>query len=416
MKYLLIVFFLVIQLDIFGQEFQEGTQVICEAGENFDGPISSLSSYKNLRTQAGVSSFVVTYSGFPSDAKAAFQAAIDVWQKVMVTRVPIRIKASWESINSTTLANSGATKVYKNFGGNSIKDVWYPVALAEAIAGKELNGSEADINITVNQNISWSYFTDGTRQAFKYDLMTVILHEIAHGLGFTTTMKIGDSNTLQGQYGQSGTPFIYDMFIQNGSEQKMTDAAIFGNPSADLKTNYTSNNLFFNIKDLSLISEYPKIYAPSTFRSGGSISHLDENKFPKGTPNALMSPQIGAAEINHFPGPIILAILNEIGWSVNFYDLSVITAIEPVNVSRKLHLYPNPVIGAARVIVPDEMLNADLAFYLVDAKGSLTYISSNATNIGANTFEFELSNLSVGKYFIKAISAQKELSVPFIKY
>jgi beta-phosphoglucomutase-like phosphatase (HAD superfamily) len=188
--------------------------------------------------------------------------------------------------------------------------------LAESIAGVNLNGTETDISISVNKNISWSYDTDGTRQAFKYDLMTVVLHEIAHGLGFTTSVKLAGTNETQAQWGIEGLPLIYDIFPQMSNGQVLTNTAIIGNPSTQLKAAITSQDVFFKISKGPLAKDFPKMYAPTIFRSGGTLSHLDEAKYPKGTENSLMSPQIGAAEINHYPGQVILGILNQIGWGV----------------------------------------------------------------------------------------------------
>lgn len=57
-----------------------------------------------------------------------------------------------------------------------------------------------------------------------------------------------------------------------------------------------------------------KIYAPTTFNGGSSISHLDELTF-NGTPNALMTPQIAAQERIRNPG-IGTDILNNLGWEM----------------------------------------------------------------------------------------------------
>ncbi len=42
-----------------------------------------------------LSTFIVTYNGFPPQAQAAFQAAVDVWASQLQSPVPIRVTASW---------------------------------------------------------------------------------------------------------------------------------------------------------------------------------------------------------------------------------------------------------------------------------------------------------------------------------
>ena len=405
-----IICFLVLT-SVFGyaQDSAEGYLIECKASEKNEDLAFLGPSFKNLKFVANTATINVTYSNFPDDAKAAFQAAVDVWQSLLITKVPIKITANWDGISSNTLATSGAKKVYKNFANAPIKDVWYPSALAEAIAGVNLNGTEADIAITVNKNISWSFDTDGTRQAFKYDLKTVILHEIAHGLGFTTSMKLAGTNETQAQWGIEGLPLIYDIFSQRSNGQVLTNTAIIGNPSTQLKAAITSADVFFKISSGPLTNDYPKMYAPTTYRSGGTLSHLDESKYPKGTENSLMSPQIGAAEINHYPGQVILGILNQIGWGVLKYDGFVITATEPQDISQQIFIYPNPSSDVLNLIVPEKYHDKTIQAQIFDMRGLL--IQEEIIESQSNA-KINIEKLPFGKYVLRI--AQNE-SIPFIK-
>lgn len=409
LKKILITFFVLSSFLCYSQEFADGYLIECEASDANEDVAFLGPSFRNLRPEATTAVFNVSYSNFPNDAKDAFQAAVDVWQSLLISKVPIKITAVWDAISSSTLATSGAKKVYKNFTNVPVKDVWYPSALAEAIAGVNLNGTEADISITVNKNISWSFDTDGTRQAFKYDLMTVILHEIAHGLGFTTSMKLAGTNETQAQWGIEGLPLIYDIFSQRSNGQVLTNTAIIGNPSTQLKAAITSADVFFKISDGPLSKDYPKMYAPTTFRSGGTLSHLDESKYPKGTENSLMSPQIGAAEINHYPGQVILGILNQVGWGVLNYEGTVITAVEPQDISQQVFIYPNPSPDILNIIVPEKYHDETVSMDVFDLRGTL--IMSDILESKSST-KLNIENLPFGKYILKI--AQSE-SVMFIK-
>lgn len=391
------------------QETAEGYTIECQTSERNEDVAFLGPNYKNFKSQVNAASINVTYTNFPNDAKAAFQAAVDVWQSLLISKVSIKITANWDGISSNTLATSGAKKVYKNFANAPIKDVWYPSALAEAIAGVNLNGTEADIAITVNKNISWSFDTDGTRQAFKYDLKTVILHEIAHGLGFTTSMKLAGTNETQAQWGIEGLPLIYDVFSQRSNGQVLTNTAIIGNPSTQLKAAITSADVFFKISSGPLSKDYPKMYAPTTYRSGGTLSHLDESKYPKGTENSLMSPQIGAAEINHYPGQVILGILNQIGWGVLKYDGLVITATEPQDISQQIFIYPNPSPDVLNLIVPEKYQDKTIQAQVFDMRGLLM---QEEVLERQSTVKINIEKLPFGKYILRI--AQNE-SIPFIK-
>jgi hypothetical protein len=54
-----------------------------------------------------------------------------------------------------------------------------------------LNGSEPEIEIKVNSNITnWHYGTEANTPQNKYDFVSVILHEITHGLGYAATLML----------------------------------------------------------------------------------------------------------------------------------------------------------------------------------------------------------------------------------
>jgi hypothetical protein len=151
------------------------------------------------------------------------------------------------------------------------------------------------------------------------------------------------------------------------------------------------------------------MYAPTTYRSGGTLSHLDESKYPKGSENSLMSPQIGAAEINHYPGQVILGILNQIGWGVLNYDGFVITATEPQDISQQLFIYPNPSPDVLNIIIPEKYHDKTVQAQVFDLRGVLMEeeIFESQSNAKIN-----IEKLPFGKYILRI--AQNEY-IPFIK-
>ena len=105
-----------------------------------------------------------------------------------------------------------------------------------------------------------------------------------HGLGFFDSMT---TNSTIGGYGISSIPMIYDTFIENFAGKKLTDTLEFINPSSALRSQLLGGQLYFNgplLKNYSLLSNYSpsraKIWAPSTWDAGSSISHLDESRYP----------------------------------------------------------------------------------------------------------------------------------------
>ena len=258
------------------------------------------------------------YSGFPSAAIIACEYASAILETLLPDGVDITVSASWETIEeSGVLANSSTTGY---ISGADI-DAWQPnaiysAALAEKIAGKNLNApSDGDIELRVNSTANWYLGTDGKTPTLRYDLVTVILHELIHGLGFFDSFYAGSST---GSYGIESVPMIYDIFVENNSGQKLTDILLFPNPSPALKTQLTGGSLYFNGPVLKsyLSGGRSRLYTPSTFESGSSIAHLDEETYkPSATgSDALMTPFIARGEAIHDPGKIAMAMLGDLGW------------------------------------------------------------------------------------------------------
>lgn len=363
-------------------------------GDEQNAFTSVLEQFNNSQTrQVATSNIEVTYIDFPENAKASFEKAVNIWETFLVTNQVIRIKATWQTLANLTLAQSGATRIYNNFTNVPVRNVWYPVALAEAIANRDLNNGDFDINVNVNNSISWSYDLTGKPVGNRFDLVTVVLHEIAHGLGFNSSFGLTDDSS-QGKWGQSLLPYIYDTKVVNLSNQKLNDTRLFGNPSEALKNELISGSVFFEARNASF-SEYPQLSATNPFKSGGSISHLEETRYPLGNENSLMTPSVRASEVVHTPGQVTLKILNQLGWPINNLNTSnnVITAVEEVN-PLYIQVFPNPSsdILTIKLSNPNNLNEVSL----LDLRGVLLHFST----INSTEFSLNLSSLSSGIYFL----------------
>lgn len=352
---------------------------------------------KNLRsTQSSV--LTPTYIDVPANAKIAIEKALSIWASYLVTAMPIRIKITWESLATSTLAQTGATRVFRDFTAAPYKNVWYPVALAEAITSKELNSGDYDINVSLNKNINWSYDVSGKAVSQKFDMVTVVLHEIAHGLGFNSTLSLTENNA-QGKWGQSSYPYIYDIFVRNGSQQTLYDTKIFGNPSTELYRELTGNNLFFRLTNNTSLGS-PKIHAPNSFRIGGSISHLDENSYPIGTENSMMSPNVRSAEINHKPGNLILLMLNQLGWGIRNLPTDKTKILsEETESESEIIVFPNPATETIFVAFPlASPRYLGISFY--DLQGRLL-LEKNTMNATSESYRIDVTTFPSGNYILK---------------
>ncbi|MDI6804977.1 MAG: FN3 associated domain-containing protein [Bacteroidota bacterium] len=221
--------------------------------------------------------------------------------------------------------NRDSINYYFNFTNAPKQNIGYPTALAEAISNENLNGGKSEIVIDFNKNISWYCDTVGNCPANKYDLVTVMMHEIGHGIGYLPSFDVDNSGIGSWGYPYGGIkrPTIYDTACVVGqyptSIYILTKTSVYPNPSHDLGSALKSNNIYFDGLNVYRINNnvLPKLYAPSTWAKGSSISHLDENSYPHGNSNSLMTPKTDYAEAIHSPGEIGLAMLQDLGWDIN---------------------------------------------------------------------------------------------------
>lgn len=251
---------------------------------------------------------------FPAEAKTAFSAAAAIWANTVQSTVPITIKACWASLaSSTTLGYSGGGPLHRNFTGAKRTATWYMGSLANAMAGKDLSTTSKDMYITYNKNFSWYYGTDGATPSNKHDLMSVVLHEIGHGLNFAGSMDVSSGKGYYGYETEPINPNIYDVKMKNGAGTYLTD---LGNGTTALATALKSGVWFHGTYAKSANGgNTVKMYTPGTWSPGSSYSHLDYTTF-NDTTNELMVYAISAGEAIHDPGPVARGLLRDLGWNM----------------------------------------------------------------------------------------------------
>jgi hypothetical protein len=194
--------------------------------------------------------------------------------------------------------------------------------MAEAFSGQNLNGDSSEIEVTVNSNMAshWYYGTDGNTPAGKFDSVTLVLHELAHGLGFSHSFAVDTNGVGRWGNGNPRWPDRYDKLCVLGPAYPNSDLLInYPDSSVVLGARLQSDNVYFAGPISRVLNNFatPKVYAPNQWESGSSISHLDETVFPAGTSSSLMTPAQDSAEATHTPGEVGLSMLEDLGWNVN---------------------------------------------------------------------------------------------------
>jgi hypothetical protein len=271
-----------------------------------------------------VGNFDVTFQGFPPEAIDPFVYALGIWAERINSNLEIRVNVDWVVLPEGQLGFAGGFFT-SNFPGAPRPNTAYASALADHLANSDLFPNEADIvgSFSANPQANWYFGTDGKTPAGRLDFVSVVLHEIAHGLGFGDSFDF-DGGSGTGSFGlQNGSPTIFDIFVVDGESDSLVDTQVFPNPSVALGEALISNQLFFAGDRAQLGNEgaSPRLYAPDPFQPGSSVAHLDETTFPFGTENALMTPTLAAGEANHAPGLITLGIFQDMGWAMSLPDI-----------------------------------------------------------------------------------------------
>jgi len=159
----------------------------------------------------------------------AFTYAADQWGATLTSTIPIVISAQMTPLdcNSTSavLGSAGASSVFRNFPNAPKANTWYSYALANKLAGAYQGTLNApQINANFNSNLGQTGCLDG--QFFylgvdnqpgpsQIDFVTVLLHEMGHGLGFQTYTN-GQTGAQNG-----GFPSIWDYYLMGTATGKL---------------------------------------------------------------------------------------------------------------------------------------------------------------------------------------------------
>jgi hypothetical protein len=252
------------------------------------------------------SNFLINFNTVPSIARPAIQAAVDIWSENFASTVPINVNVKWGSSSSYgVLASASAKNNFSNFNGAPDKTLYYASALANALAGRDLDPTSPEIEISITSNAPWYYGTDGICPERSFDLVSVILHEMGHGLGFVS----GNYYEPFSGFGRVDQPTPFDAYAQLPDGRRLADM-----PSPSLEAgNAMTSDLFWSGENAIKANNgiKPKLYTPSIYEAGSSISHLDEATFSKSVDNAVMTPNLDSGEVFHLPGPLVLAMFED---------------------------------------------------------------------------------------------------------
>ncbi len=175
-------------------------------------------------------------------------------------------------------------------------------------------GHLGSIRIRVNPTVpnGW-YVDDGTCQSgYRYDLRTVLRHEIAHGIGVSSSIT---PDSVGYYYGTECYPTMFDSLMRDESNTNIVSAC---SHSHTVGSPTYVNNI--------------KLYNPPVFNKGSSYSHTDEK--------GLMWYAVEPMKCIGFDGNT-LQLLNAIG--ANCAVDTIMPHVSPSPVSPVSPVSPSPI-------------------------------------------------------------------------
>jgi hypothetical protein len=140
---------------------------------------------------------------------AALQRVGEIWGGHLASPVPISVLVGFDSLTANILAGAAPVSEQQNFANAPKQNVWYPIALANALAGVDFEPGSSDITVTANANAAFYYGLDTATPPGSYNFVDVLLHELGHGLGFISFISGSNGNLFAGQI-DIFSSFIYD--------------------------------------------------------------------------------------------------------------------------------------------------------------------------------------------------------------
>ncbi len=131
------------------------------------------------------------------------------------------------SATNGVLASAGPFTIFRDFDNAKFPNTWYPGALANRLAGRDLDVDDGDafpeLAVTTNVNVGnadciagsgWYYGLDGNAPADGFDFIKTILHEFGHGVGFLSFVDESTGELFDGR------PSVWEHYLQDNTTNK----------------------------------------------------------------------------------------------------------------------------------------------------------------------------------------------------
>lgn len=295
---------------------------------------------QTLYVNGAGSTFEIRFNtGYTSARGDMIVEAASWWADRLDSDVPIVLEVSFVTQtdrgqdmpcleNEALLGLGGTTTLHANSPG-APRDVVHPQALANALAGYDLDTTTVDARLQFNSKLDddvnfpncigggdWYYGFGSPPDSRDVSFYHTALHELAHGVGFQSYADF-----------ETGELFAFDDYpqgiddafllrlrhIQSGSPRSLSRAAMTNEQRAAAARD--DGDLVWHGEHVDAMSDIlsagtrvgkVQMYAPQIFNAGASVSHFDTRLVP----DELMEPRTAPT----FDARLAEAAMHDIGW------------------------------------------------------------------------------------------------------
>jgi CSLREA domain-containing protein len=278
----------------------------------------------------------------------AFQFAANQWGARITSGITINVVATFGALScsasSGVLGSAGPGGIVR-FGGAAPgvpANTWVSMAEGEKIANADVNApGAADISASFNGNIgttgclnglSWYYGFDSNPPSGALDFVTVLMHELTHGLGFLTFVNL----TTGAENG--GFDDVYEVYLRDNVTAPNTWTSMTNAQRVASAVN--TNQVVWTGAQVTALpitsgqdgSSRKLVYTPNPLQGGSSVSHWTQAQSNGSTcvtctdllPIDLMRPSY---TVPTHRGAMAGRLLSDIGWGTVTIPPIVVTTL-----------------------------------------------------------------------------------------
>lgn len=306
------------------------------AGEGFNDPTATAAEGGNGGLTRGAQRLNV------------FNFAAGIWGSFLDSAVSIGINSQFNpltpcSTSGGVLGSAGTINVNRDFANAQFAGTWYHAALANKRQGSDLVPANAEMQATFNSDVDLAclgagtrfyYGLDNTTPPLRINLLVVVLHEMGHGLGFSSFVS-GSTGVLLAGFPDIYTRYMFDQttglyWYQMTDAQRATSALNTNNVLWDGASIRIGSGALTAGRDAT--TGRVQLFTPNPFQGGSSISHFST----AAAPNLLMEPAINVGL------PIDLDLtrqqMRDIGWYADAGPNTVADTIASVTPSSGVQI------------------------------------------------------------------------------